>query len=104
VLDMMRADSGLPVRSLEADGGPTRNRFLMQFTADITGTELCVSQVPESSAWGAALCGLLGMGVCSSLEEAAGFAREASGFKPVMDPAQARDFHAGWRDAVRRIL
>src|SRR5205085_2375164 len=33
VLDAMRADSGTKVRHLHADGGPTRNRFLMQFTS-----------------------------------------------------------------------
>ena len=36
VLDMMRGDTDVPLRALHADGGPTRNSFLMQFTADIT--------------------------------------------------------------------
>ena len=47
---------------LHADGGPTRNEFLMQFTADITGVELVVSEVPESSALGAAMAGRVGLG------------------------------------------
>ncbi|HOB31332.1 MAG TPA: glycerol kinase GlpK [Verrucomicrobiota bacterium] len=104
VLDMMRADSSLDVRRLEVDGGPTRNRFLMQFTADITGAELHVSPVPESSAWGAALCGLLGMGICRSLDEAAAIPRETTVFKPAMDSASAQRLYDGWRHAVRRVL
>src|SRR5204862_3423077 len=57
VLEMMRADSKIKLRSLHADGGPTRNGFIMQFTADITGAELKVSDVPESPARGAAMQG-----------------------------------------------
>ena len=63
VLDMMRADAKVKLQSLHADGGPTRNTFLMQFTADLTGTEIKVAEVAESSAWGAAMNGLLGLGV-----------------------------------------
>ena len=48
VLGMMGRDAGVAPRVLHADGGPTRNNFLMQFTADITGAELVVSDVPES--------------------------------------------------------
>ena len=69
VLDMMRTDANLTLENLHADGGPTRDGFLMQFTADMTGVELIVSEVSESSAWGAAMAGLLGLGLCSSLDE-----------------------------------
>ena len=52
---MMRAGArGSDRRLLHADGGPTRDRFLMQFTAEnLTGMDLSVSEVAESSAWGA---------------------------------------------------
>jgi glycerol kinase len=46
VLEMMRSGSQIAPRVLYADGGPTRNTFLMQFTADITGLELRVAEVP----------------------------------------------------------
>ena len=65
---MMRADAKVKLQSLHADGGPTRNKFLMQFTADLTRTEIKVAEVAESSAWGAAMNGLLGLGVCKSLD------------------------------------
>ena len=35
VLEMMQAEGGIAPQLLFADGGPTRNEFLMQFTADI---------------------------------------------------------------------
>ena len=104
VLDMMRADAKLKLQSLHADGGPTRNKFLMQFTADITRTELKVSEVAESSAWGAAMNGLLGLGVCSSLVAFAKSRRNATIFRPRMNAAEAKKLHNDWLAAVKRIL
>ena len=51
VLDMMRRDAKVQLAQLHADGGPTRNKFLMQFTADLAQTEIRVAEVAESSAW-----------------------------------------------------
>ena len=104
VLDMMRVDSKIKLRSLNADGGPTRNKFIMQFTADITGVELKVSDVPESSAWGAAMQGLLGLGVYKSLDELAKLRREQKIFRPQMNSKLVRKNYAGWQQAVKRVL
>lgn len=104
VLEMMRADAPVKMQNLYADGGPTRDRFLMQFTADLAELELTVSEVPESSAWGAAMSGLLGLGICGSLDDLAGLPREVRTYRPQMDPARAKRLHDGWLAAVRRIL
>ncbi len=104
VLEMMRADANVKLRNLHADGGPTRNAFLMQFTADLTRTELIVSEVAESSAWGAAMSGLLGLGVHRSLDELAALPRPVKNFRPIMKSAEAKRLHAGWLAAVQRIL
>ena len=104
VLDMMRADARLNLQSLRADGGPTRNKFLMQFTADITRTELRVSEVAESSAWGAAMNGLLGLGVHSSVAAFAKSGRNAIVYRRRMNVVAAKKLHDGWLAAVKRIL
>ncbi len=104
VLDMMRGDAGLELRTLHAGGGPTKNRFLMQFTADITGAELEVSDVAECSAWGAAMNGLLGLGVRRDLDDLRQGARDTTTYRPRLDPALAAKWHAGWSDALRRVL
>jgi len=104
VLDLMEKDHFHTLQSVKADGGPTRNRFLMQFTADVTRTELEVSEVAESSAWGAAMNGLLGLGLCKSLDDLTGFPHETRVFRPQMGPAKVRQIHAGWLAAVKRVL
>ncbi len=104
VLDMMRADSKIKLQSLHADGVPTRNKFIMQFTADITGVELKVSDVPESSAWGAAMMGLLGLRIYKSPDELANLKRAQQIFRPQMNSKLVEENYAGWQQAVKRIL
>jgi glycerol kinase len=104
VLDMMRADSKIKLHSLHADGGPTRNKFIMQFTSDTTDVELKVSDVPESSAWGAAMNGLLGLGIYKSLGQLAKLPREQKYFRPQMEAAAVKKNYDGWRQAVKRVL
>lgn len=104
VLDMMRSDARIKLQNLHADGGPTRNRFLMQFTADLTRVEIKVSQVAESSAWGAALNGLLGLGIYKSLADLERLPRQWEIYRPKMDAARAKQFHDGWCTAVKRVL
>jgi glycerol kinase len=104
VLDMMRADAKIKLQSLHADGGPTRDKFLMQFTANMAGIELKVSEVAESSAWGAAANGLLGLGVYASPDELAKLPRKQKDFRPQMKPAEVKRSHDGWKQAVKRVL
>jgi glycerol kinase len=104
VLEMMNADAKIPLRFIRADGGPTRDRFLMQFTADMLGIELEVSEVPDCSALGAALAGMLGLGLCRGFEELAALPREAVRYQPRMDAATVERNAAGWAAAVRRVL
>ena len=104
VLDMMRADAKVRLKTLHCDGGPTKNDFLMQFTADLTGAEIQVAEVAESSAWGAAMSGLLGLGLCKSLGELAHLPRRQKKFRPQMKPAEVKRLHTGWTQAVKRVL
>jgi glycerol kinase len=104
VLDMMRADAKIALKTLQCDGGPTRNNFLMQFTADLTRTELKVSDVAESSALGAAMQGMLGLGLCQSLGELAKLPRKQKLFRPQMKAAEVKKLYDGWKQAVKRVL
>jgi glycerol kinase len=102
-LDAMQAESGVALQALQADGGPTANRQLMQFTADITATELAVAAA-DCSALGAALIGLLGLGVFSSLDSIVNIQRDDLVYRPTMSPTDANARHAAWQRAVRQVL
>jgi glycerol kinase len=100
----MRTDAGVAPQMLYADGGPTRNDFLMQFTADVAKLPLVVSDVPESSALGAAMAGRLGLGYAGSLAELAATPRAMRTYRPKMDAARAHQLYTEWQAAVRRVL
>jgi len=104
VLDMMKADAGVPLKRIRADGGATVNKFLMQFTADVAGVEVHVSDVTECSALGAVMAGLLGLGYAKSLDELAQFPVKTKVFHPRAKAVDVKRFHDGWLAAVKRVL
>jgi glycerol kinase len=103
-LDAMQAESGIALQALKADGGPTANRMLMQFTADITQTELAVPAAPECSALGAVLMGLLGIGEIESLQTIAAADQDEQVFQPAMSQTESDVLHKGWQHAVQQVL
>jgi glycerol kinase len=103
-LEALRAEAGAPLRALHADGGATANKFLMQFTADLTGTPLHVASMADCSPLGAALAGLLGVGVFPSLADLAGRPAASVVFTPEMDSVVSRRFYNGWSRAVQQVL
>jgi glycerol kinase len=104
VLEMMKSESGVTTNVLYADGGATRNTFLMQFTADIAGVELVVAEVAESSARGAAMAAMLALGAVNSLAELVKLRGNVKTYQPTMDRARADQLYSGWRQAVQRVL
>lgn len=93
--------AGVPLRELRADGGPTRDAFLMQFQADQLGFPLCASHIPELSGAGAAFGAGLACGLYTPELLAAG--RAATQYQPE-HPQQAAQWYAGWQRAVRAAL
>jgi len=104
VLEMMKQATGVAPKQISADGGATANEFLMQFTADITGVELQVSQVAEASPLGAALCGALGRGEYSNLDELPGPTATGKTYRRQMPATEAARYREGWMAAVQRVL
>lgn len=103
-LQALRTDAALEVSAIHADGGPTANKFLMQFTADVTGAELRLAPFAECSAFGAVCTGLLGLGLFSSLDELAAMPRAGLVYRPRMDAARVADLTRGWQHAVRQTI
>jgi glycerol kinase len=104
VLEMMKSESGVATSVLYVDGGPTRNEFLMQFTADITGVELVVAEVAESSARGVAMAAMVGLGAVNSLTDLAKHRSDVKSYRPIMDRVMADQLYSGWQQAVQRVL
>jgi glycerol kinase len=104
VLDMMRDRAGVELNTINADGGATRNKFLMQFIADMTGLEVAAAEIAECSPLGAALAGMVGMGVHRTLDDVAKLPREVIVYRPQMKRDEVERFYTGWQNAVKQVL
>lgn len=103
-LDAMRADAGVQLKAIHADGGTTANRFLMQLVSDLTGAELRTATMSDCSALGSALAGMLGMGLVKSLEDLAGLPRHDIVYRPAMSADAVQRLYQGWQRAVLQTL
>jgi glycerol kinase len=104
VLDAMRLRAVVELRTIHADGGATKNKFLMQFIADVTGLEVTAAQVADCSGLGAAMAGAWGMGVYSDLSSLAALPRESVTYRPSMSPDRIERLLTGWNRAVGQVL
>ena len=98
----MQADSGVELPALLADGGASKNDFLMQFQADILGRPVLRNASADLSALGAAFLAGLAVGVWSSLEEVEALPRAQDTFEPRMSEAEREPLLSGWRQAIGR--
>jgi glycerol kinase len=99
----MEAASREPLSELRADGGASANRWLMQFQADVLGVPVLVPEVPETTAFGAAL--LAGVGASLwTVNDTLTLWRERARYEPSMRVEEADELLEGWRDALTRTL
>ncbi|WP_438482608.1 FGGY-family carbohydrate kinase [Oleiharenicola lentus] len=103
-LEAMRADAGVALGTLHADGGPTASQFLMQLTADVTTATLRVPAMADCSPLGAVLAGQLGLGLHYSLADLAAHSPEDVYYTPSLDPLAVEQLTRGWNHAVRQLL
>ncbi len=98
----MEADTGLPLSALKADGGASRDRFLMQFQADIIGREVRRPAIRETTALGAAYLAGLATGVWKGVDELKRLWKCDYTFQPGMPAEERERLLAGWSRAVGR--
>jgi glycerol kinase len=103
IADVVRAigeESGVALKELRVDGGPTRDRYLMQFQSDILNIPLSVPGYEELSALGAGcMAGIaLGFYAPAILGEVA-----RTRFEPSMQEAERKEHISGWKEAVRLV-
>ena len=102
VVECVAADSGLAPHALRVDGGACQNDFLMQFQADILGTEVQRPALLEVTALGAAVLAGLHVGFWRDLTDLDTGAMAVETFAPQMAAEHRDELYAGWKRAVER--
>lgn len=103
VLVAMESDAGITLKTLGVDGGACANNMLMQFQADILGTNVQRPAVIETTALGAAYLAGLAVGLYS-LDDIAKNRTVDKTFAPAMDEALKNKLYKGWKKAVACTL
>lgn len=101
IIETMRKDTEMPVTEILADGGASRNRYLMQFQADILNVPIIRSAEEETTALGAAICAGLAIGYWQDLDEIAKIHAPGRRFEPDMTEEKRQRLYDGWQVAVR---
>ena len=104
-LDLIRAmekDTGLRLGELKADGGASRDAFLMQFQADIMGGNILRPAVRETTALGAASLAGMAVGFWKDQNEIKGRWKCDTRFRPRITEERRAALLSGWYKAVGR--
>ena len=99
VVKLMQKETGLAIKSLRADGGPTKNRYLMQFQSDILNISVQVSQIEELSACGVAYMAGLTLGIYDKEKLIDVIKYEE--YMPDISINKSNTLYDGWKKAVK---
>lgn len=102
VFEAMEKDYGGRITQLRADGGPTKNRYLMQYQSDMICRGVMSSEVEELSAIGAAYLAGISAG-CYNRDEIFSNIAYAS-FTPRMSEEERQERRGRWKNAINQVL
>jgi glycerol kinase len=103
LVDLMRAETALPVSTLKIDGGAAANDRLLQLHADLIDVEVVRPEVLETTALGAAYLAGLAAGFWESRDELRENARIDRIFTPSMPESRRLAMIDRWENAVGRV-
>lgn len=101
VIDAMKKDSGLTLKTLKVDGGAVANSYLMQFQADILDASVERPKVIETTAMGAAYLAGIHVGLWGK-EDVMKNREIDKTFTPEMNANLRESLYGTWQKAVKR--
>lgn len=102
VVNAMEKDAAISLKELNADGGITGNKFIMQLMADLLNKKVATIGMPDVSALGAALLAGLQVGVYENIEAIKKLNTAKKYFHPA-DTAAAIKNYEGWQKEIAQF-
>lgn len=101
LVDVMARATGGRLKDIAADGGPTKNMFLMQFQADMLDTPVVCTEVDDASALGAVIMNGFARGLWQSFDEVTPLRKVTDVYQPT---SHYSHLYEGWRKAVNQLI
>ncbi len=102
LIDCMKRDSEIELKELRVDGGASKSRQLLQFQADLLGSDVIRPTCIETTAMGAAYLAGLAVGFWDNLDDIKENWKVSQVFLPEMEEEAVEKLKAGWNKAVQR--
>jgi glycerol kinase len=102
LIELMRKESGFDIEAIRVDGGPTANRYLMQFQSDMANAVVQIPELQELSGMGAAYMAGIAAGIYNPENVYEHITYTA--FVPKADAVQRELHYRGWKAAVKQVL
>ena len=100
----MTTQAGIKLKEIRVDGGPTKNKFLMQFQADCLRVPINCSDVEEASALGAVVMNGMARKIWTSFEQVAVLRRSRYRIEPQGNLPLMEKWCEGWLKAVNQLI
>ena len=101
LLEVIKKDSKIDIKSLNVDGGATANNYLMQFQANILEMPINLPRCLETTALGAAYLAGLYTGFYESMDAIKKIHDIDKIFKPLMNTKEVKERYRKWKLAVK---
>ena len=102
VIEAMEKDAGISLQTLNADGGISANRFVMQLLADLLNRNVATIGMPDVSALGAAFLAGMKAGIFESLDAIKKLHADQNLYSP-LDVAKALKYYRGWQKEIGHL-
>lgn len=104
LIKTMTEKAGINLKEVRVDGGPTKNKFLMQMQSDLLQVPVVRSEVEDASAFGALVMNRFALGVWKTFDEAQKAWTAIDATTPAHTPEDMAPAYAGWQKAVQSLL
>ena len=98
---LMQQESGLPITEIRVDGGPTKDKYLMQFQSDMLSIPVAVPKNEELSGIGAAYAAGFALGLW---DQSVYEKEERTRYLSKVDESSRKKRYDGWKAAVASVL
>jgi len=100
----MTRSAGIQLEEIRVDGGPTKNRFLMQMQSDLLQVNVVRAEVEDASAFGALVMNGFATKRWNSFEEAAKIWNADTPIQPKRTAEEMQPLYDGWNRAIGMLL
>jgi glycerol kinase len=104
LLNAMTGRAGITLKELRVDGGPTKNKLLMQFQADLLRAPVTRPDMEEASALGAVVMNGFARKIWTDFREVSALRICHNPVLPQADEEKMESLYRGWLRAVEQLI